>query len=299
MMMFDVRKVLAATLVGLTLLAGAKSATASTLIVDWAYRCNEDSVQVYLAAGGTGLQFGDQNFGFLRLTNQTANTQHNYAFPTYRTGWLAKTTFNALEGVVRANLESNENNIVRWIELTLPREAVNGTPGIPDGDTYTFFALSDPSSFIQTTRGWVTEIVCETPDVTPPMVLCMTWIDTLWPPNGKFVDIGLDCTIEDDVDPNPLVEVFVYCDEAGDAIISEDGVELWSRRDQDGDGRVYLIVVVATDAAGNVGMDCVAVTVPRDQSAESEALAKEQATFAEDYCREFGEVPENFTLIAQ
>lgn len=200
---------------------------------------------------------------------------------------------------MRANLESNDEIIVRWIELTLPKEPVDGTPGIPAGDTYTFFAYSTPSSnFIRTQRGWETVIECETEDVTPPVVVCTTEVESIWPPNGGFVDVGLECLVVDNVDEAPLVDVTVYCDEWALAFVAEDAVYVRARRRPWKDGRVYLIVVTATDAAGNVGTDCVAVTVPHDQSQASLDDVAEQASYAVDYFREFGEVPEDFKRIA-
>lgn len=141
-------------------------------------------------------------------------------------------------------------------------------------------------------------------DVTPPSVDASVVSDALWPPNHKFVDTGLSILVEDDQDPNPLVEVFVYSDEAADAKGSgntavdatDDGevLEVRSERSGKGDGRVYLIGVVATDASGNVGWDCATVTVPKSngkkwvESVEAQALAAE-AIFLFD-----GTIPEGF-----
>jgi hypothetical protein len=51
-----------------------------------------------------------------------------------------------------------------------------------------------------------------------------------------------------------------------------------------GNGRVYLVVVKATDASGNVGLDCGTVVVPHDQTAASLALIETQATAAKAFC---------------
>jgi hypothetical protein len=62
-------------------------------------------------------------------------------------------------------------------------------------------------------------------------------------------------------------------------------LRLRSERKGDGDGRVYLIVVKATDVVGNVGFCCSTVVVPHDQSEASLASVQAQAAAAQAFCQ--------------
>ena len=206
-----------------------------------------------------------------------------------------------------------------FASLTLPRAAPVREPDPYEVSNFTLLELPQASrekyytginSFnFRTFTGFTATLYSiivefEGGDVTPPSVDASVVSDVLWPPNHKLVDTGLSILVEDDQDPNPLVEVFVYSDEAADAKGSgdtavdatDDGevLAVRSERSGKGDGRVYLIGVVATDASGNVGWDCATVTVPKSkgkkwvESVEAQALAAE-AIFLFD-----GTVPEGF-----
>ena len=141
-------------------------------------------------------------------------------------------------------------------------------------------------------------------DTTPPTVDCSLATNSLWPANHKLVDVGLDYLVTDDQDSNPTVEVLVFSDEAEEADgdgnteydAIDDGESLWLRaeRSGNGDGRVYLIVVIATDASGNVGFDCCTVTVPHNKSKASRNDADDQAIAAEAECLIDGAAPVGF-----
>jgi hypothetical protein len=68
-------------------------------------------------------------------------------------------------------------------------------------------------------------------------------------------------------------------------------LRLRSERKGDGDGRVYLIVVKATDASGNVGFCCSTVIVTHDRSAASVASVQAQAAAAQAFCGANGGAP--------
>jgi hypothetical protein len=116
-------------------------------------------------------------------------------------------------------------------------------------------------------------------DDTAPVVSCTTSIAALWPPNHKFVDVGLKITATDNCDSTPAFEVAgVTSDEptasidgaggdihAPDAEVSGTTVKLRAERSGILDGRVYRIVVKATDMAGNVGFGSCAVRVDHSQ----------------------------------
>jgi hypothetical protein len=116
-------------------------------------------------------------------------------------------------------------------------------------------------------------------DSTGPSVQCAVAVPRLWPPRHRMVDVGLTYSAMDICDANPLAfDVSVTSDEdpsaesgAGgpihceDAIIGPGGeVQLRAERSGAGDGRVYTIVVSATDSCGNVGTCEVQVEVPHN-----------------------------------
>ncbi len=143
---------------------------------------------------------------------------------------------------------------------------------------------------------------------TPPEVACLVEESLLWPPNHNLIDVGLAFLAIDDEDPDPVIDVFVFSDEddeepTGDGNHSPDAkddgetLRLRSESRGDSDGRVYLIVVIATDAAGNVGFDCCTVVVPHSQSEKDIADVDEQAAIAEAFCLAFGEEPPGFVEV--
>ena len=56
-------------------------------------------------------------------------------------------------------------------------------------------------------------------------------------------------------------------------------------------------MVVAMDAAGNVGFDCCTVVVPKNKSKKAIADVNYQAFLAEEFCLEFGKPPPGFVEV--
>lgn len=111
-------------------------------------------------------------------------------------------------------------------------------------------------------------------DTTPPIIDgLMVDKPVLWPPNHKMEEVKLSYTVSDACVEDVTVSVFVFCNETGqrarkraaaiDWIVADDhSVSLRAEREAGGGGRVYTIVVIASDAAGNLATDEVTVTVP-------------------------------------
>jgi hypothetical protein len=140
-------------------------------------------------------------------------------------------------------------------------------------------------------------------DCQAPSVTCSVAQTSLWPSNHNLINAGLASVATDNC-PGPLtIQVMVFGDEddegaTGDGNHSPDAkniglqsLRLRSERKGDGDGRVYLIVVKATDAAGNVGFCCSTVIVAHDQSAASVASVQAQAVAAQAFCGANGGAP--------
>ena len=109
--------------------------------------------------------------------------------------------------------------------------------------------------------------------------------------------------------PVRLRQVLVFGDEddempTGDGNHSPDAknigigtLRLRSERRGDADGRVYLIVVRVTDAAGNVTNVCTTVVVTHDQSSASIASVNAQAAAAKAFFMANGVPPPGYFVI--
>jgi hypothetical protein len=173
----------------------------------------------------------------------------------------------------------------------------------PNGDPITFFwsapgiVFDDPTSATPTatfplgstdvtltvtdTSGETgsDDVVITVIDTTAPQMSLSVAKDDLWPPNHQMVDVGLGLTVSDTCDPSPEVSIRVTTDEptatargaggrkhAPDAeIIGDDKVIMRAERSGRGDGRVYVIDITATEAAGNQATSSVAVSVDHDK----------------------------------
>ena len=109
--------------------------------------------------------------------------------------------------------------------------------------------------------------------------------------------VGLSYSVSDTCDADPTVELSVSQDEpvqdttadgnfSPDAKIVRDadgkisGLRLRAERKGNGDGRVYLLILSATDASGNVAKACWAVTVPKSLSKKDKDSVAAQAAAA-------------------
>jgi hypothetical protein len=128
-------------------------------------------------------------------------------------------------------------------------------------------------------------------DTTPPVLTCSVDVDTLWPPNHGFVDVGFSFEVTDVCDPDISIDVSVSSDEdpaltkgAGsknfcpDAIIGEDNsVQLRAERSGSGDGRVYEITITAVDSCGNSTSCSKVINVPANQGSKGSAIDSGQS----------------------
>jgi hypothetical protein len=146
-------------------------------------------------------------------------------------------------------------------------------------------------------------------DATSPTVASSVTEASLWPPNHDLINVGLAVSLTDNCTPNSTVQVLVYSDEddeeeTGDGNHSPDAkdlapgsLRLRSERKGDGDGRVYLIVVKVTDAAGNVGFACSTVVVPKSQSQANKDAVNAQAAAAKAYFQANGAPPSGYFVV--
>jgi len=104
-------------------------------------------------------------------------------------------------------------------------------------------------------------------DTEPPVIVARLDRQSLWPPNGKLVDILLEGEVTDNVGVTSLT--IRISDEYGEF----DGLELPGfgpfqlrayRDGGDRDGRQYKLSLTATDAAGNTSVTELPLVVPHD-----------------------------------
>jgi hypothetical protein len=134
-------------------------------------------------------------------------------------------------------------------------------------------------------------------DTEPPKITSSgVAISTFWTPSHELINVGLTATATDNCSAPVTLSVKVYGDEddevpTGDGTFSPDAkniaigtLRLRAERSQKGDGRVYLIVITATDGAGNKATACQTVVVPKDQTTKSVTSVNAQAAAARAYC---------------
>lgn len=133
-----------------------------------------------------------------------------------------------------------------------------------------------------------------------PPVVCTVQTSTLWAPNHDLRDVGL---FVGTAYPFMLSDVEVYSNETdrGESVddVSFDAghLSLSAERNGNGDGRVYLIVVTASDGYGNSATTCCSVVVPHDESEEAFVTVTQEAAAAELECQNSGQAPAGYTLI--
>lgn len=110
---------------------------------------------------------------------------------------------------------------------------------------------------------------------------------SLWPPNQNFVNVGLSASAADSCAGVSLsLSVSVFSNEGGQARDLVPGsLQLLADRDGNGDGRVYLIVVRATDPQSSA-FGCETVVVPHDQGRAAAVNAR--AAAAKTFCSQHG-----------
>lgn len=115
------------------------------------------------------------------------------------------------------------------------------------------------------------------PDNEPPKLSVRVTPNTLHPPNHKMVEIKINTTVSDNIDPNPTVSLLSITSNEGqnvrgdgntstDIEIKPDGrVFLRAERSGTGTGRIYTLTYKATDAAGNISQATAEVKVPHNK----------------------------------
>jgi hypothetical protein len=146
-------------------------------------------------------------------------------------------------------------------------------------------------------------------DHEAPVVTSSLQLTQLWQPDHTMRVVGLSASATDNCDSNLTLVVRVYGDEDdnepdADGNFSPDAkniavgtLKLRAERNGLKNGRVYLIVVTATDSSGNVGRSAKTVTVPLSQTAGDLQSVANQAAAAKAYFDANGVPPPGYFVI--
>jgi hypothetical protein len=145
-------------------------------------------------------------------------------------------------------------------------------------------------------------------DTQPPAITASLATSLLWPPNHDLVNVGFNAGATDNGGAAVALAYAVFSDE--DDITPADGdqspdakdiapstLRLRAERNATSDGRVYLVVVTATDNASNVSHQCLTAVVPKNQSAASIAAVNAEASAASGPCQATGLPPGGWFVV--
>ncbi len=160
--------------------------------------------------------------------------------------------------------------------------------------------VSPGSPVVQVGEGVVVYVI--PPDNSPPTVTCTVQFPKMDQSAPNFLNVGLNITATANctANPNPLVKVKVFSNEADSLGMSPDGASTFTggttgglklRRERlgaGGKGRVFLIVVTATDSFSNTSLCCQTVVIPHSNSAAALASVNQLAALALANCSATG-----------
>ena len=120
-------------------------------------------------------------------------------------------------------------------------------------------------------------------ETEPPALACSVAVSSLFPANNGLVDVGLSAFSDGALQ----VQVFSDEPEVGhlqDATLDNGILRLRARRSPGSNGRVYLIVVTASDRCGNTSVCCSTVVVPKSGNASALNAVNAEAAVAQANC---------------
>jgi len=175
-------------------------------------------------------------------------------------------------------------------------------PGYAGSDSFTYRVTDGTVTSAPVT---VTIIINDTqaPDITASLATAL-----LWPPNHDLVNVGSSVSATDNGGGAVALAYAVYSDE--DDLTPADGeqspdakdiapstLRLRAERNALSDGRVYLVVVTATDGSSNTSHQCLTAVVPKNLSAASIASVNAQASAASGPCQTTGLPPGGWFVV--
>ncbi|HKR00219.1 MAG TPA: HYR domain-containing protein, partial [Pyrinomonadaceae bacterium] len=173
---------------------------------------------------------------------------------------LAGVVINNLDGELGTATASDNDSVASVV-----RSGVPGGNFFPTGMTILTYTARDPSGNATAATQKVTVV-----DNTAPTINgAAASPSVIWPANNKMVDVLVSYGAGDNSGGTVTTSLSISSNEqtgAGDMLVLDNHrVRLRADRAGKGSGRVYTIVITATDPYGNSSRRIVTVTVPHDQ----------------------------------
>jgi len=158
--------------------------------------------------------------------------------------------------------------------------------GVQQEGSFSFCAVVETFPFTNSA------VFCASDDTTAPVLTSSVALTSFSQTNSDLINVGLSATAnepatfnvqvfgdENDETPTSTTPVTVHSPDAKDIAIGT--LRLRAERLDSGDGRVYLVVVTATDLFGNASRACHTVVVPRKKKGDVDAQAAAAKAFCE------------------
>ncbi len=175
-------------------------------------------------------------------------------------------------------------------------------PGFTGVDTFTYKADDG------TAESNVATVTITVADTQGPNLTSSVAVTSLWPANHDLVGVGLAASATDNSGDPVTIQVSVFSDEddltpaspsfSPDAKdIAPGTLRLRAERDGPGNGRVYLIIITATDSSNNVSRNYLTVVVPKSKSQADVNAVNQQAQAALSYAATNGTAPAGYFVV--
>ena len=175
-------------------------------------------------------------------------------------------------------------------------------PGFTGVDTFTYQADDGTAS------SNVATVTITVADTQGPNLTSSVSATSLWPVSHDLINVGLTASATDNSGDPVTIQVAVFSDEddltPASPSFSPDAkdiapvtLRLRAERDGTGDGRVYLIVVTATDSSNNVSRNFLTVVVPKSKSQADVSAVNQQAQAALSYGVANGTAPAGYVVV--
>jgi DNA/RNA endonuclease G (NUC1) len=141
-------------------------------------------------------------------------------------------------------------------------------------------------------------------DTVAPVLTTSVAVSLISSTNSNMVNVGLTARATDNSGEPVTIQVAVFGDEDDqtptfhDTVFSPDAkdiapitLRLRGERVEDNDGRVYLIVITATDTSGNISRNYETVVVPKSNKQANIDSVNAQAAAAKSYAQSHGGTP--------
>jgi uncharacterized repeat protein (TIGR01451 family) len=206
------------------------------------------------------------------------------------------------------------------LHAVLVTNAANGNVVLNADGSFTYtpnpgFACADSFTYKANDGSFDSNIVTVTInviDTQAPSIMASVAVPVLWPPNHNLVNVGFGFSTADNGCGAMTAQLAVFSNEPD--VISNDAdgnfspdaknigagmLRLRAERatGEDGQGRIYLIRVTATDSSSNTGSKCVAVVVPSSNSPKAVNDAQAAGLAAANQCTATGLPPAGYVPV--